>query len=139
MSAVVARHHTALQAGVDRFWDATKRQQDERDAADAALEQRIAAEVERMAGRASDDPAYCARIVNEAEINLHELRVRLHGESMTWERAVFDLLHMAARRDDPEAIAVAAELLRAEVGSAISSDAAVYGMAATTVAMGEDN
>lgn len=127
-----------LQANNDRYTDRLKRRQDDRDAADAALEQRIAAEVERMAARANDDPAHCARIVNDAEINLHELQVKLHGESMTWERAVFDVLHMAARRDDPEAIAVAAETLRAEVGQAIRGDAAVYGMAATTVALGED-
>ena len=127
-----------LQATVDRFWDATKRQQDDREAADAALEQRIAAEVVRMVGRAASDPAYCTRLVNDAEIPLHELRVRLHGESMTFERAVFDLMHMAARKDDPEAIAVAAETIRAEVELAIERDAAVYGMAAETVALGED-
>jgi len=131
-------NYAATQSAGDYSFDRLKRQQDDRDADEATREARIADEVERMAGRASDDPAYCARIVNDAEIALHELRVRLHGESMSWERAVMDLLHMAARRDDPEAIAVAAETLRAEVGQAIRSDAAVYGMAATTVALGED-
>lgn len=91
-----------------------------------------------MIGRAASDPAYCARLVNDAEIDLHELRVRLHGESMTFERAVFDLMHMCARKDDPEALAIAAETIRAEVELAIERDAAVYGMAATTVALGED-
>lgn len=127
-----------LQSAVDFHADRLKREQDDRDAADAALEQRIAAEVVRMVGRAASDPAYCARLVNDAEINLHELRVRLHGESMSWERAVFDVLHMATRRDDQEAIAVAAETLRTAVGQAIEQDAAIYGMAATTVALGED-
>ena len=127
-----------LQATVDRFWDATKRRQDDRDAADAALEDRIATEVVRIVGRVASDPAYCARIVNEAEIPLHELRIRLHGESMTWERAVFDLMHMCARRDDPEALATAAETIRAEVERAVERDAAVYGIAAQIVAMDED-
>lgn len=138
MSTIFARHYPALQASVDRFWDATKRQQDDREAADAALEQRITAEVVRMVGRVASDPAYCARIVSDAEIPLHELRVRLHGESMTWLRAVFDLLHMAARKDDPEAIATAAETIRAEVERAVERDPAVYGIAAQTVAMDED-
>lgn len=129
---------TTLQDRVDRFWDATKCWQDDRDAAEAEREQRIAAEVDCMVGRASSDPAYAARIVDDAQILLHELRVRLHGESMTWERAVFELLHMAARRDDPEAIAVAAEALRTELREAIRSDAAVYGIAAETVALGDD-
>ena len=128
----------ALQSAIDYRYDRLKRQQDDREAADAALEQRIAAEVVRMVGRAASDPAYCARIVTDAEIPLHELRVRLHGESMTFERAVFDLLHMCARRDDPEALAIAAETIRAEVERAIERDAAVYGMAAETVSLGED-
>lgn len=127
-----------LQATVDRFWDATKRRQDDRDAADSALEDRIGREVVRIVGRVASDPAYCARIVSEAEIPLHELRVRLHGESMSFERAVFDLMHMCARRDDPEALATAAETIRAEVERAIERDAAVYGIAARTVAMDED-
>ena len=127
-----------LQATVDRFWDATKRRQDDRDAADAALEDRIGREVVRIVGRVASDPAYCARIVNEAEIPLHELRIRLHGESMSFERAVFDLMHMAARKDDPEAIAVAAETIRAEVERAVERDPATYGIAAQTVAMDED-
>ena len=138
MSTNIARSYPALQASAGRFWDATKRQQDDRDAADAELEQRISREVVRMVGRVASDPAYCARIVNDAEIPLHELRVRLHGESMSFERAVFDLLHMAARRDDPEALATAAETIRAEVERAIERDAAVYGMAAETVSLGED-
>ena len=138
MSTIFGRHYPALQASVDRFWDATKRQQDDRDAADAALEDRISREVVRIVGRVASDPAYCARIVSEAEIPLHELRVRLHGESMSFERAVFDLLHMAARRDDPEALATAAETIRAEVERAVERDAAVYGIAAQTVAMDED-
>ena len=91
-----------------------------------------------MVGRAASDPAYCTRLVKDAEIPLHQLRVRLHGESMTFERAVFDLMHMCARKDDPEAIAVAAETIRAEVERAIERDAAVYGMAAETVSLGED-
>lgn len=128
----------ALQSAIDYRYDRLKRQQDDREAADAALEQRIAAEVVRMVGRAASDPAYCARLVNDAEIPLHQLRVRLHGESMTWLRAVFDLLHMAARKDDPEAIAVAAETIRAEVERAIERDESVYGIAAQTVAMDED-
>ena len=128
----------ALQSAVDYRADRLKRRQDDRDAADAALEDRISREVVRIVGRVASDPAYCARIVSEAEIPLHELRVRLHGESMTWQRAVFDLLHMAARKDDPEAIAVAAETIRAEVERAIERDAAVYGIAAQTVAMDED-
>lgn len=128
----------ALQSAIDYRYDRLKRQQDDREAADAALEQRIAAEVVRMVGRAASDPAYCARIVTDAEIPLHELRVRLHGESMSFERAVFDLLHMAVRQDDPEAIAVAAETIRAEVERAVERDAAVYGIAAQTVAMDED-
>ena len=138
MSTNIARSYPALQASVDRFWDATKRQQDDRDAADAELEQRISREVVRMVGRAASDPAYCARLVNDAEIPLHQLRVRLHGESMTWQRAVFDLLHMCARRDDPEALATAAETIRAEVERAVERDPAVYGIAAQTVAMDED-
>lgn len=129
---------TTLQDRVDRFWDATKRRQDERDAADAALEDRISREVVRIVGRVASDPAYCARIVNEAEIPLHELRIRLHGESMSFERAVFDLMHMAARRDDPEALATAAETIRAEVERAVERDPATYGIAAQTVAMDED-
>lgn len=128
----------ALQAAVDYRFDRLKRQQDDRDAADAELEQRISREVVRMVGRAASDPAYCTRLVNDAEINLHDLRVRLHGESMSWERAVFDVLHMAARRDDPEALAVAAETIRAEVERAIERDESVYGIAAQTVAMDED-
>ncbi len=128
----------ALQSAIDYRYDRLKRQQDDREAADAALEQRIAAEVVRMVGRAASDPAYCARLVNDAEIPLHQLRVRLHGESMTWLRAVFDLMHMCARRDDPEAIAVAAETIRAEVERAVERDAAVYGIAAQTVALDED-
>lgn len=131
-------NYAATQAAVDYRADRLKRQQDDRDAADAALEQRISREVVRMVGRVASDPAYCARIVNDAEIPLHELRVRLHGESMTFERAVFDLLHMAARKDDPEAIAVAAETIRAEVERAIERDESVYGIAAQTVAMDED-
>lgn len=127
-----------LQATVDRFWDATKRRQDDRESADAALEDRIATEVVRIVGRVASDPAYCARIVNEAEIPLHELRVRLHGESMSFERAVFDVLHMCVRRDDPEALATAAETIRAEVERAVERDPAVYGIAAQTVALGED-
>lgn len=138
MSTIFARSYPALQASVDRFWDATKRQQDDRDAAEAAREQRIAAEVVRMVGRAASDPAYCTRLVSDAEIDLHDLRVRLHGESMTFERAVFDLMHMCARKDDPEALAIAAETIRAEVERAIERDAAVYGMAAETVSLGED-
>lgn len=128
----------ALQSAVDYRFDRLKRQQDDRDAADAELEQRIAREVTRMVGRAASDPAYCTRLVNDAEIPLHQLRVRLHGESMTFERAVFDLLHMCARRDDPEALAIAAETIRAEVERAVERDAAVYGIAAQTVAMDED-
>jgi len=124
-------------AAVDYRWHRVKRRLDDRDAAEAAREQRIVAQVDLMAGRAHDDPAYCARLVNDAEINLHDLRVRLHGESMTWERAVFDLMHMCARRDDPEALAIAAETIRAEVERAIERDAAVYGMAAETVSLGE--
>ncbi len=131
-------NYAATQAAADRYTDRLKRRQDDRDAADAALEDRISREVVRIVGRVASDPAYCARIVSEAEIPLHELRVRLHGESMSFERAVFDLLHMAARRDDPEALAIAAETIRAEVERAIERDAAVYGMAATTVALGED-
>lgn len=138
MSTIFARSYPALQASVDRFWDATKRQQDDRDAAEAALEDRISREVVRIVGRAASDPAYCTRLVNDAEIDLHDLRVRLHGESMSWERAVFDLMHMCARRDDPEAIAIAAETIRAEVERAIERDAAVYGMASETVSLGED-
>lgn len=130
--------YAATQAAVDFAWERRRRQQDDREAADAALEQRITAEVVRMVGRAASDPAYCARLVNDAEIPLHQLRVRLHGESMTWQRAVFDLLHMAARKDDPEAIAIAAETIRAEVERAVERDAAVYGIAAQTVAMDED-
>lgn len=130
--------YAATQAAVDYRFDRLKRQQDDREAADAALEDRIATEVVRIVGRVASDPAYCARIVNEAEIDLHDLRVRLHGESMTFERAVFDLLHMCARRDDPEALAIAAETIRAEVERAIERDAAVYGMAAETVSLGED-
>lgn len=128
----------ALQSAVDYRADRLKRQQDDRDAADAALEDRIATEVVRIVGRVASDPAYCARIVSDAEIPLHELRVRLHGESMTWERAVFDLMHMCARRDDPEALATAAETIRAEVERAVERDAAVYGIAAQIVAMDED-
>lgn len=128
----------ALQSAVDYSFDRLKRQQDGREAADAALEDRISREVVRMVGRAASDPAYCARIVNDAEIPLHDLRVRLHGESMTFERAVFDLMHMCARRDDPEALAVAAETIRAEVERAIERDESVYGIAAQTVALGED-
>lgn len=128
----------ALQSAIDYRYDRLKRQQDDREAADAALEQRIAAEVVRMVGRAASDPAYCARLVSDAEINLHDLRVRLHGESMTFERAVFDLMHMCARKDDPEALAVAAETIRAEVERAIERDESVYGIAAQTVAMDED-
>lgn len=131
-------NYAALQSAVDYRADRLKRRLDDREAADAALEQRISREVVRMVGRAASDPAYCARIVNEAEIPLHELRVRLHGESMGFERAVFDVLHMAARRDDPEALAIAAETIRAEVERAIERDAAVYGMAAETVSLGED-
>lgn len=138
MSTIFARSYPALQASVDRFWDATKRQQDDREAADAALEDRIGREVVRIVGRVASDPAYCARIVSDAEIQLHELRVRLHGESMTWERAVFDLMHMCARRDDPEALATAAETIRAEVERAVERDPATYGIAAQTVAMDED-
>ena len=139
MSTIFARSYPALQATVDRFWDATKRQQDDREAADAALEDRISREVVRIVGRVASDPAYCARIVDDAEIDLRDLRVRLHGESMTWLRAVFDLMHMCARRDDPEAIAVAAETIRAEVERAVERDAAVYGIAAQTVALDEDD
>ena len=128
----------ALQSAVDYRADRLKRRQDDREAADAALEDRISREVVRIVGRVASDPAYCARIVTEAEIPLHQLRVRLHGESMTWQRAVFDLLHMAARKDDPEAIATAAETIRAEVERAVERDAAVYGIAAQTVAMDED-
>lgn len=128
----------ALQSAVDYRFDRLKRQQDDREAADAALEDRISREVVRMVGRAASDPAYCARLVKDAEIPLHDLRVRLHGESMTFERAVFDLLHMCARRDDPEALAVAAETIRAEVERAIERDESVYGIAAQTVAMDED-
>ena len=128
----------ALQSAIDYRADRLKRRQDDRDAADAELEQRISREVVRMVGRAASDPAYCTRIVNDAEIPLHELRIRLHGESMTFERAVFDLMHMAARKDDPEALAIAAETIRAEVERAIERDAAVYGMAAETVSLGED-
>lgn len=128
----------ALQSAIDYRYDRLKRRQDDREAADAALEYRISREVVRMVGRAASDPAYCARLVNDAEIPLHQLRVRLHGESMTWQRAVFDLLHMAARRDDPEALATAAETIRAEVERAIERDESVYGIAAQTVAMDED-
>ena len=128
----------ALQSAIDYRYDRLKRQQDDREAADAALEDRISREVVRIVGRVASDPAYCARIVSEAEIPLHQLRVRLHGESMSFERAVFDLLHMAARKDDPEAIAVAAETIRAEVERAIERDESVYGIAAQTVAMDED-
>ena len=131
-------NYAATQAAVDFRADRLKRRQDDRDAADSALEDRISREVVRMIGRVASDPAYCARLINDAEINLHELRVRLHGESMGWERAVFDLMHMCARRDDPEAIAVAAETIRAEVERAVERDAAVYGIAAQTVAMDED-
>ena len=131
-------NYAATQAAVDYRYDRLKRQQDDRDAADAELEQRISREVVRMVGRAASDPAYCTRLVNDAEIPLHQLRVRLHGESMSFERAVFDLLHMAARKDDPEAIAVAAETIRAEVERAIERDESVYGIAAQTVAMDED-
>ena len=131
-------NYAALQSAVDYRADRLKRRQDDRDAADAELEQRISREVVRMVGRAASDPAYCTRLVNDAEIPLHDLRVRLHGESMTWERAVFDLMHMCARRDDPEALAIAAETIRAEVERAIERDAAVYGMAAETVSLGED-
>lgn len=128
----------ALQSAVDYRFDRIKRRQDDRDAADAALEDRISREVVRIVGRVASDPAYCARIVSEAEIPLHELPVRLHGESMSFERAVFDLMHMCARRDDPEAIAVAAETIRAEVERAVERDPAVYGIAAQTVAFDED-
>lgn len=128
----------ALQSAVDYRADRLKRRQDDRDAADAELEQRISREVVRMVGRAASDPAYCTRLVNDAEIPLRQLRVRLHGESMTFERAVFDLLHMCARRDDPEALAIAAETIRAEVERAVERDAAVYGIAAQTVALDED-
>jgi hypothetical protein len=138
MSIIFARHYPALQASVDRFWDATKSRDDDREAADAALEDRISREVVRIVGRVACDPAYCARIVSDAEIPLHELRVRLHGESMSFERAVFDLMHMAARRDDPEALATAAETIRAEVERAVERDPATYGIAAQTVAMDED-
>lgn len=131
-------NYAATQAAVDFRFDRLKRQQDDREAADAALEDRIATEVVRIVGRVASDPAYCARIVNEAEIPLHELRIRLHGESMTWERAVFDLMHMCARRDDPEALATAAETIRAEVERAVERDPATYGIAAQTVAMDED-
>lgn len=131
-------NYAATQSAVDYRADRLKRQQDDRDAADAALEDRIATEVVRIVGRVASDPAYCARIVSDAEIPLHELRVRLHGESMTWERAVFDLMHMCARRDDPEALATAAETIRAEVERAVERDAAVYGIAAQIVAMDED-
>lgn len=128
----------ALQSAVDYRWDRVKRQQDDREAADAELEQRISREVVRMVGRAASDPAYCTRLVKDAEIPLHEVRVRLHGESMSFERAVFDVLHMCARRDDPEALAIAAETIRAEVERAVERDPAVYGIAAQTVAMDED-
>lgn len=131
-------NYAATQSAVDYRADRLKRRQDDREAADAALEDRIATEVVRIVGRVASDPAYCARIVNEAEIPLHELRIRLHGESMSFERAVFDLMHMAARKDDPEAIAVAAETIRAEVERAVERDPATYGIAAQTVAMDED-
>lgn len=131
-------NYAALQSAVDYRADRLKRRLDDREAADAELEQRISREVVRMVGRAASDPAYCARIVTDAEIPLHELRVRLHGESMSFERAVFDVLHMAARRDDPEALAIAAETIRAEVERAIERDESVYGIAAQTVAMDED-
>ena len=127
----------ALQSAIDYRADRLKRRQDDRDAAEAAREQRVVAHVDLMAGHAHDDPAYCARLVDDAEIALRDLRVRLHGESMTWQRAVLDVLHMGARRDDPEAIAVACEALRTELREAIRSDAGVYGMAATAVALGE--
>jgi len=131
-------NYAATQAAADRYTDRIKRRQDDRDAADAALEERISREVVRIVGRVASDPAYCARIVNEAEIPLHELHVKLHGESMSFERAVFDLMHMCARRDDPEALATAAETIRAEVERAVERDPAVYGIAAQTVAMDED-
>ena len=84
-------NYAATQAAVDYRADRLKRRQDDRDAADAALEDRISREVVRIVGRVASDPAYCARIVSEAEIPLHELRVRLHGESMTWLRAALGL------------------------------------------------
>ena len=130
--------YAATQAAVDYHSDRVKRRLDDRDAAEAAREQRIVAHVDLMAGHAHDDPAYCTRLVDDAEIALRDLRVRLHGESMTWQRAVLDVLHMGARRDDPEAIAVACEALRTELREAIRSDAGVYGIAATAVALGED-
>lgn len=132
-TTTLARSYPALQASVDRFWDATKRRLDERDAADADREERIAAQIDLMADRAHDDPAYCARLLDAAEIPLHDVRLRLHGEAMTWERAVLDVLHMGARRDDPEVIAIACAALRAALREAIRSDAGIYGIAATDV------
>lgn len=123
------------QAAVDRHYDGIQRDQELRDALDAEREARIVEQVGIMAARAHDDPAYGARLIDSAEIVMDDVRVRLHCESMTWMRAVLDVLHMGALRGDPEAIAVACEVLRDAVADAIRRDAAVYGMATEAVAM----
>lgn len=97
----------------------------------------IVGTVHNIADICMSDPAECDRIVRQADVPLYDIRVTLHGEAMTWQRAVLDVLHMASRLDDPQAIKAAADALRAKIDTAIRRDAGVYGLAAEEVALGE--
>lgn len=130
-------NYATVSVANDGYTDCLKRELDDLADAEAERDAAIYGMVHAMADTAQSNPAEQARLIDEAEINLYALRIRLHGESMGFERAICELLHMCSRRDDPEALKVAADAIRSAIDSEIRRDAGVYGMAAERVALGE--
>jgi hypothetical protein len=84
------------------------------DTIDVAIE----CEIERLARLSTDDPAECWRALTEYEIDLEGIRVRIHGESMEYGRAVLELAAMIRRRDDADAIRCVEADIRRELVAA---------------------
>lgn len=98
-----------------------------------AIERAVAEEVERLARLSTDDPAECWRAIARYEVDTDVIRVRVHGESMEYGRAVLELASMIRRKDDLDAIRCVENDIRVELVAAFEASASLQAKARENV------